>query len=113
MNIQVPVDATGDHNHRLRYYVVKEGMETQPEDECQDYTKIMVMASGTFSVGSVGIYGSFNGVDYELLTDYDGVPLVFSTNGLKSSDDRVRFIKAGVIGGDELTAIKLGILLCR
>ena len=76
------------------------------------YTDKSVQVSGTFgSSGSVRLQGSNDGVNWNTLSDPQGVALDITTACVKFVAEATRYIKPLVTAGDGTTALTVTILL--
>lgn len=111
----VPYTKTTPTSSNGRYKVVAwlavpAGGEGAPIDLAQLADR-SVQVSGVFDNASCVIKGSINGVDYITLTDPQGNALAFNSGSIEAVSELVVFIKPVVVGGGELTALDISLLL--
>lgn len=70
-----------------------------------------VQVTGTFDSASVALQGSLDGVNFVTLTDPQGNPLNFSSAGLETVVEMVRYARPVVTGGGGLTDLKVNLLM--
>lgn len=74
---------------------------------------LMVQFDGAFGTATVNLFGSIDGRNFHHLTDLQDWPISRQKPGLKKIQERVRFIKPVVVGGDSVTAIVCRLLIDR
>lgn len=108
-----PQEIAADHSHRVSTYTLGKDEEGESMIEVQDYAMKMIQVVGEFGTAHVEVLGEILPGEMDQLTDYDGIPLTFYGRGIKSTDDRCSKIMPRVVGGNDLTKLRVGIMLCR
>lgn len=103
----------GSNTHVLVIWNMAQDETGEPMEETVGFVTAMVQVHGEMAGAEVEWLGEILPGRWDVLTDYDSLPLKLSSPGQKSTNDRVLRIKPRVVGGSELTQLEVGLLLVR
>lgn len=113
MDRKKPMEIEANHDHRINVWTLVKDQEGEPMTETIPYAVKMVQVVGEFAGASLQVMGEIIPGELDVLTDYDGIELSFWSRGIKSTDDRCSKVMPKVIGGSDLTNLRVGIMLTR
>lgn len=102
-----------ESTHLLVIWDLEADEEGEPMEDTVPFPKAMIQVMGEPAGAEIEFLGEIMPGRFDVLTDYDSIPIRFQGPGQKSTDDRAIKMMPRVKGGSALTRVRVGLLLAR